>query len=72
MDILIYIDDTFLRAPTPELLSQNLLLTQSVFASAGLTVNTRKSCLNPCQKMEFLGFVFDSVEFTIAVTDHKF
>ena len=34
-------------------------------------MNEEKSCLVPSQRMEFLGFVFDSVRFTITVTPAK-
>ena len=71
IDILIYIDDTFLRAPTVVLLSHNLRVTLDLFGKCGLLVNTQKSCTVPTQKMEFLGFLFDSVAYTIAVTNDK-
>ena len=34
-------------------------------------INTQKSCIVPTQQMEFLGFLFDSVAYTITVTDEK-
>ena len=71
VDIVIYIDDTFLRAPTAEELQRNLRLTQELFANYGLTVNVEKSCLTPCTRMEFLGFILDSVAYTISVTPQK-
>ena len=71
IDILIYKDDTFLRAPTANILSENLKVTLDLFGKCGLVVNTQKSCIIPTQQMEFLGFLFDSVAYTIAVTDEK-
>ena len=70
-DIVIYIDDTFLRVPTVFELKRNLQITQDVFAQCGLTVNTEKSCLIPSTHMEFLGFILDSVAYTISVTPKK-
>ena len=71
VDILIYIDDTFLRAPTSAELSMNLATTLDLFDKCGLLVNKQKSCIVPTQRMEFFGFLFDSVEYTISVTDNK-
>ena len=71
IDIVIYIDDTFLRAPTVLELKRNLQITQDVFAQCGLTVNAEKSCLTPSTRMEFLGFILDSVKYTISVTPKK-
>ena len=71
VDILIYIDDTFLHAPTSAELSMNLATTLDLFDKCGLLVNKQKSCIVPTQRMEFLGFLFDSVEYTISVTDDK-
>ena len=71
IDILIYIDDTFLRAPSDRELLHNLKVTQELFANCGLTVNIEKSCLIPTTSMEFLGFIFDTISFTITVSSSK-
>ena len=71
IDILIYIDDTFLHSHCPNVLIRNLNLTRDLFHNSGLTVNIEKSCLVPVQQMEFLGFVFNSVAYTITVTAAK-
>ena len=71
IDIVIYIDDTFLRAPTSSELEKNLKITQELFAQCSLTVNVEKSCLVPSTCMGFLGFVLDSMAYTISVTAKK-
>ena len=71
IDIVIYIDDTFLRAPTAELLVHNLDITRQLFTNCGLTINEEKSCTIPTQIMDFLGFTLNSVDYTIAVTKEK-
>ena len=71
IDILIYIDDTFLRAPSDRELLHNLKVTQELFANCGLTMNIEKSCLIPTTSMEFLGFIFDTISFTITVSSSK-
>ena len=55
VDIVIYIDNTFLRAPSPGLLRHNLSITRELFQNCGLTINEEKSCTVPTQIMDFLG-----------------
>ena len=71
VDILIYIDYTFLRAESPERLIHNMKFTKELFQSAGLTINFKKLCLKPVQCMDFLGFTFNTVDYTISVTKEK-
>ena len=71
VDIVIYIDDTFLRTPTSHLLKHNLTITRDIFQNCGLTINEDKSCTSPTQIMDFLGFTLNSVQYTIAVTPEK-
>ena len=71
IDILIYIDDTFLRAPSFEEMSASLKLTRELFQNCSLSVNEEKSCITPSQCMEFLGFVLNTMEFSISVTTKK-
>ena len=47
----------------------NLVLKQ--LASAGITVNMKKSHLQPCQEITYLGFVFNTVKMTISLTQEK-
>ena len=71
IDILIYIDDTFLRAASADQLRKNLEFTQSFLKKCGFMINLKKSCVIPSQRMEFLGFMIDTVEYTVRVTDRK-
>ena len=71
VDILIYIDNMFLHASNSAELSMNLAKTLDLFDKCGLLVNKQKSCIVPTQQMEFLGFLFDSIEYTSSVTDDK-
>ena len=61
IDILIYINDTFLRAPSFEEMSANLELTRELFQNCGLSINEEKSCVIPAQCMEFLGFILNTL-----------
>ena len=61
VDILIYIDDTFIRASTKKQALDSLNYTRELFEKCGLTINKKKSCMVPTTRMEFLGFIIDSV-----------
>ena len=71
VDILIYIDDTFIRASTEKQALDSLNYTRELFEKCGLTINKKKSCMVPTTRMEFLGFIIDSVEYSIAITVGK-
>ena len=71
VDILIYIDDTLLVANTIEYLNRSIWLTLDLFTKAGFLINLAKSLLKPSQKIVFLGFMIDAVEYTISLTDDK-
>ena len=71
INILIYIDDTFLRAPSFEEMSANLRITHELFQKCGLSINEEKSNVTSSQCMEFLGFLLNTVEFSISVTTQK-
>ena len=71
IDILCYIDDTFLHSCSAYQLQQNLDFTRKFFQQCGLTVNEEKSCLVPSQQMEFLGFLLNSVTYTVTVVHRK-
>ena len=71
IDILCYIDDTFLHSCSSYQLQQNLDFTRQFFQQCGLTVNVEKSSLVPSQQMEFLGFLLDSVAYTVTVVHRK-
>ena len=71
VDILIYINDTFIRASTRSQALASLKFTKEMFEKCGLTINTEKSCMVPTTWMEFLGFIIDSIEYSISVTPEK-
>ena len=71
VDILIYIDDTFLCAKDATLLERNKLKAIQVFENCGFTVNWKKSCLTPSTQLEFLGFLIDSSKMEIRLMDRK-
>ena len=71
VDILIYIDDSFLCASNAEILHHNAQLTLDIFKKCVFTINYRKLHLQPTTELEFIGFDIDTVKFEIRLTSHK-
>ena len=71
VNIMIYIDDTLLVTDTKANLNHSIRLTLDAFTKAGFLINHAKSLLKPSQRIVFLGFLIDSVEYTISLTDDK-
>ena len=69
--IVIYIDDTLLLVDSVEQMVKNLQLTMTTFKNVGFIINTEKFHLAPSKKLEFLGFVLDSEQFTISLAQYK-
>ena len=68
---IIFGDDSYLQGDTKQECLQNIEATVSLLESLGFAILERKSILNPTQKIEFLGFVFNSVTMTISITLQK-
>ena len=71
VDFYLYLDDSFLRNHSAEILLDQIKFTHSVFSNCGFDINMKKSVLVPTQHMEFLGFLIDSVSYTVTVTQAK-
>lgn len=67
----IYLDDILLIANTKELCQENVTRTREVLESLGFILNIEKSCLNPSQQCKFLGFIYNSIEFTVELPQEK-
>ena len=67
----IFVDDSHLQGDTKQECLQNIEATVSLLESLGFAILERKSILNATQKIEFLGFVFNSVTMTISITLQK-
>lgn len=68
---LLYLDDMLVLGSTPEELTQNFRFCQGILSSLGFTINWKKSIAGPTQKIEFLGFIINSIEMTLAVPSEK-
>ncbi len=67
----IYIDDSYLQGADFDQCSKNLIDTITLFDRVGLITHPDKSSLYPTQKLVFLGFVLDSINMTIRLTNDK-
>ena len=65
--VLCYLDDCLFIAPSIRNLQAQVSYALHFFDSLGLTVNVRKSVLEPTQKVTFLGVVLDSVSMTVTL-----
>lgn len=66
-----YIDDSYLQGDSIEDCQSNIRDTCGLFEKLGFIIHPVKSILKPVQKLTFLGFVLDSVEMTVTLTDEK-
>lgn len=66
-----FLDDCLLIGKNFDQCKQNVGYTLKVYEKLGLTVNFEKSVLKPTQSIKFLGFIFDTVNFTLKLPDIK-
>ena len=69
--MIIYIDDMLLIHQCPTTLAKHADIALATFQNCGFVINFEKSQLTPSTQAEFLGFWFDTVEFTITLTQQK-
>ena len=65
---LCYLDDCIFLAPSADALTRDLKYVLGFLDSLGLTISVGKSCLVPSQRIEFLGFILDSVLMSVRLT----
>ena len=66
-----YLDDFLLASPDPSLLNSQTLFTIDLLRSLGYEINLNKSSLTPSHSLIHLGFLWDSVNFSLAVPEEK-
>ena len=66
-----YIDDSYLQGGSYEECLGNVLDTVKMFLSLGFILHPHKSVFTPTQKLVFWGFVLDSVQMKIYLTNEK-
>ena len=67
----LYVDDTYLQGNTQQECLDNVKATVSLLSRLGFTIHLEKSQLLPVQEIEFLGFLINSKNMTIKLTDNK-
>jgi len=66
-----YIDDSYLQGESIEDCQANIDDTCTSFSKLGFILHPLKSVLKPVQLLTFLGFVLDSVNMTVTLTQDK-
>ena len=71
IEILFYIDDTFIKNASRDQLLRDIEKTLDTFQKCGFTINWKKLVLTPMQELIFLGFVINTIDYTISITQDK-
>ena len=66
-----YLDDFFLQSQEYDQCQHTVATSASVLQKLGFTIKTDKSQLQPKQRIQFLGFIVDSVTMTVSLPDEK-
>ena len=69
--LVIYLDDLLIMGQSQKLVNCHAVTTLKLLENLGFMVNYQKSCLTPDTKMEFLGFMVDSLTLTLALPRDK-
>ena len=69
--LIVYLDDILLMAPSVEQVLQHAASTLNLLEGLGFTVNYLKSVLVPCQLMEFLGSLVNSLNLSLSLPRDK-
>ena len=67
----VFVDDSYLQGNTYEACLHNIESTIELLQNLGFTIHPTKSILTPTQRIIFLGFVIDSVQIILKITEEK-
>lgn len=67
----LYLDDFLLLGESFEECQKNVLVTQDTLTKLGFIINFKKSSLVPRQSCIYLGFKYDTKEFTVSLPEEK-
>ena len=67
----VYMDDTSLQGDCFNSCPRNVYATVTLLQDLGFNVNDKKSVFIPTQKLEFLGFILDSLLMTLTLTARR-
>lgn len=66
-----YLDDSLLAGSTYKACKENIQKTAGLLQSAGFSVSMEKSSLIPSRTLEFLGFIYNTVDMTCTLPERK-
>ena len=69
--LLVYLDDFLIMAPTREQSLEQAQLIVGLLEKLGYLINREKSVLEPTQRLEYLGFLIDTVEMKFFLPEMK-
>ena len=67
-----YLDDSFLEGDTSEACSSNVQDTLTLLGDLDFCPNLDKSVVQPTQVLEHLGFILNSLDMSVSITDRNF
>ena len=67
----VFVDDLYLQGNNYKACLHNIENTIELLQNLGFTIHPTKSILTPTQRITFLGFVTDSVQMTLEITEQK-
>ena len=67
----VFVDDSYLHGNTKEAYLHNIASTIELLQNLGFSIHSAKFILTPTQRIKFLGFVIDSVQMTLEITEEK-
>ena len=67
----VFVDDSYLQGNTYKACLHNIENRIELLQILGFTIHPTKSILTPTQRITFLGFVIDSVQMTLEITEEK-
>ena len=67
----VFVDDSYLQGNTKEAYLHNIASTIELLQNLGFSIHSAKFILTPTQRIKFLGFVIDSVQITLEITEEK-
>ena len=69
--LIIYLDDLLFMNSSKVGLQQDMTTAQYLLENLGFVINLEKSCFQPTQQLEFLGFVVNTLDMTLLLPDCK-
>ena len=67
----VFVDDSYLQGNTYEAWLHSIERTIELIQNLGFAIHPTKPILTPTQRITFLGFVIDTVQMTLEITERK-